>query len=155
MYRYRDFEVVLKDSKTGSPCQNSGEIPLTNINEMRRSATQSNEHQESDSEDTEDSEASDIDDIDDNASFSGNVRLNGSQQNQALSTIQNQLEKSTESSSKSVQYYVDTLNKKNILKDQYNSRLDLLYRIAESRNLPLEQVMIEAKKIQDEVYKEQ
>lgn len=148
MYRFREFEVVVKDSKTDSPYQNSGEIPLPNINQMRRTATQPQDGQKSDDEDNEDNEYSNDSDATDN-------EFHGGHQNKAVSAIKSEIKKSTNDSDKAVKYYVDTMERKGMLKDQYIARSDLLYRLAESRNLRMEQVMGEAKRIQDEIYKKQ
>ena len=39
MGRFREFEAILQDNKTDSPCKNSSKISLPNVNQMRRSDT--------------------------------------------------------------------------------------------------------------------
>lgn len=150
MGRFREFEAILQDNKTDSPCKNSSEISLPNVNQMRRSDTKRPRviRDESDTDNT------DSNDSDDSGESTSDVRPNATQQSEALGLVRNELKKSTNDSKEAVKYYINQLIKKNTLKDKLNARLDVLYRLAESRNLSTEEVLEQSKKIQEEIYGE-
>lgn len=157
MGRFREFEAILQDNKTDSPCKNSSEISLPNVNQMRRSDTKRPRviRDESDTDNTDSNDSDDsVDGGDDSGESTSDVRPNATQQSEALGLVRNELKKSTNDSKEAVKYYINQLIKKNTLKDKLNARLDVLYRLAESRNLSTEEVLEQSKKIQEEIYGE-
>lgn len=158
MGRFREFEAILQDNKTDSPCKNSSEISLPNVNQLRRSDTKRPHiirvESDTDKTDSDDSDDSIDGGNDSGGEFTSDGRRNATQQSEALRLVHDQLKKSTNDSKEAVKYYIDQLVKKNTLKDKLNARLDILYRLAESRNLSTEEVLEQSKKIQEEIYGE-
>ncbi|KAL9536541.1 hypothetical protein MBANPS3_012578 [Mucor bainieri] len=140
--KYRDAHVFANQSGEGA-------LPPSDEEETGKEKLENSDREEDGDESELTGDGSDDDGMDDPES---NVVPNASEQNEGLSAIRESVKVSTKDSDKTVNDYLKKVNERNAKKDIFQSRLDILLKLAEINKMSSDEVKEKTNEIQEDVY---